>query len=198
MGDASECVPATLMRQNARASTPPRASQAPEQNNTLQNPRVLARRWQQSIFDNAGHDMQLLMMCTRAAFYATEPSNAAANAPVEACGAHGPIAHVHVGFTCSITDHHGAGASCTRTVHCRPTASGWREPPAAHEADASARRVPPRREVKRAHHCTRFDALWSATRRRSADKDVEEIRRAITGRCAAWPGRCPSEPFCHT
>lgn len=42
MGDASECVPpapATLMRQNARASTPPRASQAPEQNNTLQTPR---------------------------------------------------------------------------------------------------------------------------------------------------------------
>jgi hypothetical protein len=43
MGDASECVPpalATLMRQNARASAPPRASQAPEQNNTLQNPRA--------------------------------------------------------------------------------------------------------------------------------------------------------------
>ena len=28
------------------------------------------------------------MMYTRAAFYATEPSNAAAYAPVEACGAH--------------------------------------------------------------------------------------------------------------
>ena len=36
------------------------------------------------MFDNAGHDMQLLMMYTRAAFYATEPSNAAAYAPVEA------------------------------------------------------------------------------------------------------------------
>ena len=32
--------------------------------------------------------MQLLMMYTRAAFYATEPSNAAVYAPVEACGAH--------------------------------------------------------------------------------------------------------------
>ena len=42
----------------------------------------------QSIFDNAGHDLQLLMLYTRAAFYATEPSNAAAYAPVEACGAH--------------------------------------------------------------------------------------------------------------
>ena len=30
----------------------------------------------------------MLMMYTRAAFYATEPSNAAAYAPVEACGAH--------------------------------------------------------------------------------------------------------------
>ena len=46
------------------------------------------RRWQQSIFDTAGHDLQLLMMYTRAAFYATEPGNAAAYAPVEACGAH--------------------------------------------------------------------------------------------------------------
>ena len=30
----------------------------------------------------------MLMMATRVAFYATEPSNAAAYAPVEACGAH--------------------------------------------------------------------------------------------------------------
>ena len=48
----------------------------------------LAYRWQWSIFDNADHDVQMLMMYTRAAFYATEPSNAAAYAPVEACGAH--------------------------------------------------------------------------------------------------------------
>ena len=41
-----------------------------------------------STFDNADHDVQLLMMYTRAAFYATQPSNAAAYAPVEACGAH--------------------------------------------------------------------------------------------------------------
>ena len=43
---------------------------------------------ERSIFGSADHDVQLLMMCTRAAFYAAEPSNAAAYAPVEACGAH--------------------------------------------------------------------------------------------------------------
>ena len=43
---------------------------------------------ERSIFDNADHDVQMLMMYTRAAFYATEPCNAAAYAPVEACGAH--------------------------------------------------------------------------------------------------------------
>ena len=48
-------------------------------------------RWpssERSISDNADHEMKLLMMYTRASFYAMEPSNAAAYAPVEACGAH--------------------------------------------------------------------------------------------------------------
>ena len=40
-------------------------------------------------------DVQQLMMYTRAAFYATEPSNAAVYAPVEACGAHEWSCNVH-------------------------------------------------------------------------------------------------------
>ena len=43
---------------------------------------------ERSVFDNADHDVKLLMMYTRACFYAKEPGNAAAYSPVEACGAH--------------------------------------------------------------------------------------------------------------
>ena len=89
MQDARECAPpapAALMRENARASE--HAARKRLSNPCSKSACASVRRWQPSIFDTAGHDLQLLMMCTRAAFYATEPSNAAAYAPVEACGAH--------------------------------------------------------------------------------------------------------------
>ena len=40
------------------------------------------------MFDAAAHEVKMLMMHTRATFYATQPINAAAYVPVEACGAH--------------------------------------------------------------------------------------------------------------
>ena len=43
-----------------------------------------AQSSERSIFDAAAHEVKMLMMYTRASFYATEPSNAAAYVPVEA------------------------------------------------------------------------------------------------------------------
>jgi hypothetical protein len=40
------------------------------------------------MFDATAHEVKMLMMHTRATFYATQPINAAAYVPVEACGAH--------------------------------------------------------------------------------------------------------------
>ena len=48
----------------------------------------LAQSSEKSIFDTAAHEVKLLMMYTRATFYASEPNHAAAYGPVEACGAH--------------------------------------------------------------------------------------------------------------
>ena len=57
-------------------------------NDTAETAALTGQLSERSVFDSAGHDMKLLMMYTRASFYAMEPSNAAAYAPVEACGAH--------------------------------------------------------------------------------------------------------------
>jgi hypothetical protein len=43
---------------------------------------------ERSMFDATAHEVKMLMMHTRATFYATQPINAAAYVPVEACGAH--------------------------------------------------------------------------------------------------------------
>ena len=47
--------------------------------------------------------MKQLMMYTRPSFYAMEPSNAAANAPVEACGAHEWPCIAHEWRACAAT-----------------------------------------------------------------------------------------------